>query len=306
MIASWNIKQLADKDAKARSVLGQRDTDWMAAVIRAAQADVVVVLEVMLALGARGIAQIAAALGGTWQAMATSNNAFRDLKPDRYGVLWRSDRVRLLAADYPSLKASFAPGASSRIIQSVAFPNRNPGRFRFQTVVPPPGTPVPFDVICLHGPEPKQQGGADARRAMESLAELDAVVSPTAHTIICGDFNVDEITTPAPYATIEAAGPTYRRVLTHVRTSYKMQFASLPDPGTPAAHAYDNLFVPSVAEVVDASEIDFVTRGGRHVGPPLGPLEPYGVVPAQEAAWDALLYELRNRVSDHMLVAVAL
>ena len=68
---------------------------------------VVIVLEVGTATGRHGMEQLLEALltpppGSTtpqppWAAFASQNDAYGHLKPDRYGVLWRSDRVAFRA-----------------------------------------------------------------------------------------------------------------------------------------------------------------------------------------------------------------
>lgn len=306
-VASWNIKQLADKSKKAYSVLGHRDVDWMAAIINAIAPlpDVVVIMEIMTRTGARGLTQIARALGPPWMPMAMSNNAYKGRQPDRYGVLWRDDTVEFRGATYPT--GTLAPATQAQM-----FPNRAPGLFHFRTRPPMPAPSpagIDFAIVCLHGPEPLQNGGLDAARAMSSLATISSVATPSMHTFVCGDFNVDEIAdqtaTPSLYQAIESAGPGYRRAMSGIRTSYKDLFTSPPLPGTPGKNAFDNVFAPAISTTVGVDHIDFVTRAGPLVPPPAGPLQPYGAIPSQTASWAMLLHDLRNRVSDHMPVAVA-
>lgn len=288
--ASWNIKQLADRN---KDVKGSNAAELIAKTIQAIGADVVAVMEVMLANGRIGMEQIVAGLNkldgkdpnnsrDRWEAMATSNNG--SAKPDRYGIFWKTGRVALAQMTWPD--ASFNGG-------TVKFYNRNPGQFVFSLASAPQKQ---FSALILHAPEPKEQGGKAAVSALQDIANLAVVHKPTiSPSLVSGDFNVDYASKPAAYKHFDTLG--YTILFEDVATSLSTKIS---DTGSFTANAYDNIMIQKTVKVTNQGVLDFVQVMATAMSLPAWG----GASSAQQTEWRAVLKATRSRVSDHLPIWV--
>lgn len=281
--ASWNIKQLANRD---KDVLGNNAAELIAKNIQAMSADVVAVMEVMLANGRIGMEQIVAVLnksgsGDYWQTMATSNNGFA--KPDRYGVLWKANKVSLTKMTWPDDNANGG---------KVKFYNRNPGQFIFSLNSAPQKQ---FSILILHAPEPKEQGGKAAQQALQDIANLAVVQKPAVPTLVSGDFNVDYATKSGAYKHFDGLG--YTILFDDVATSLSTK---INDSGDFTANAYDNIMIQKTVKVTNQGVLDFVQEMANAMSLPAWGSSSS----AQQTQWRAVLRATRSRVSDHLPIWV--
>jgi endonuclease/exonuclease/phosphatase family metal-dependent hydrolase len=288
--ASWNIKQLGESKTKPTSIVfGTQSIVAIGNLMTQMNADIVAVMEVTLkTFGTDAVKEILTPLGLGWQTLATSNDSTN--KPDRYAMFYNENTIEFFQFGWPAMEDIHG--------NVVKFPNRNPAFFRFRSKA----TKTEFYVYILHGPEPKETAGGGALQGMKSLLSLKAVQQQANPIIISGDFNVDYNLNSAPYGDFETAG--YQVLFKGNKTSLKQKFKTVQDPGTYLKSAYDNIFLSNQlkAKYANSGVTDFVLNQGTTSGLPA-----YSASNTQQQAeWQTILTNTRNRISDHLPVWVQL
>jgi endonuclease/exonuclease/phosphatase family metal-dependent hydrolase len=288
---SWNIKQLGESKMKETSlVFGTQSLVEIASYIKAINADVLAIMEVTLKFFGTDVpALIAKELGKDWGVVISSNDA--NNKPDRYALIYNTKTIDFNGMGY---LAKYEDTSGNEI----NFPNRYPVLIQ----VTSKASSTSFGIIVLHGPEPAETVGGGALQAMTDLSNLSIVQKEEIPLLISGDFNVDYNLNSAPYTVFENL--KYSVLFKGNKTSLKVKFKTIVDPGTYLKSAYDNIFLsPKLAKNATGSGVyDFVQSWAT-----ASSLPPYDQSDEQQqATWQSILTTTRNRVSDHLPVWVTL
>lgn len=288
---SWNIKQLGESKMKETSqVFGVQSIIEIANYIKNMNADLLAIMEVTLKFFGTDVpALIAAQLGTDWQVVISSNDA--NNKPDRYALIYNKNTIEFNGMGY-------LPKYEDTLGNDLKFPNRYPVLIQ----VTSKATQKAFGIFVLHGPEPAEDSGKAPIQAMTDLSNLTIVQKEQIPLIISGDFNVDYNLNTAPYQLFESL--KYAVLFKGNKTSLKVKFETIEDPGTYLKSAFDNIFLsPTLSTVATGSGVyDFVALRGT-----ASSLPPYDQSSEEEqATWQEILSTTRNRVSDHLPVWVSL
>ncbi len=242
-IASWNIENFGlDKVHEDNTIFGSPVKEYIASNIIAMQADIVIVMELIVGGNERDPEETMEAVlnvlnnssAGTWWYNFTNSDGTGGGAPDRYGAFY---------------KAPIEWNASEIIGSIIPFLNRAPGQIRFQIA-----ENNFIDIFVLHGPEWSLTISIEeqtVRRCVQAIAKLAQCAeinrNPLEYpSVIVGDFNVNAGFAPNAYDPLTTLN--FQKQFDAVRTTLKAP-GIVYNPNDHLANTYDNILVKGLTSI---------------------------------------------------------